>query len=60
MDFSFGGRQAPLLAETTGAQIAAGYQSTDALLLGLRTYDIFAACWPYQGSRRGRRDRHTL
>jgi dihydrofolate reductase len=24
------------------------YEGTDALLLGRRTYDIFAAYWPYQ------------
>lgn len=46
--FRFGGWQAPLLDEYTGAQIAAAYKGTDALLLGRRTYDIFAAHWPYQ------------
>ena len=46
--FPFGGWQAPLLAEFTGAQINAAYQGTDALLLGRRTYDIFAAYWPHQ------------
>lgn len=46
--FPFGGWQAPLLNETTGAQIAAAYEGTDALLLGRRTYDIFAAYWPHQ------------
>ncbi|HEY3480403.1 MAG TPA: dihydrofolate reductase family protein [Streptomyces sp.] len=46
--FPFGGWQAPLLNETTGAQIAAAYDGTDALLLGRRTYDIFAAYWPHQ------------
>jgi dihydrofolate reductase len=30
------------------AQIGAAYEGTDALLLGRRTYDIFAAYWPYQ------------
>jgi dihydrofolate reductase len=34
--------------EVTGAQIAAAYEGTDALLLGRRTYDIFAAYWPHQ------------
>lgn len=32
----------------SGAQIAAAYEGTDALLLGRRTYDIFAAYWPHQ------------
>ncbi|KIF00605.1 deaminase [Streptomyces sp. RSD-27] len=46
--FPFGGWQAPLLEEVTGAQIAAAYEGTDALLLGRRTYDIFAGYWPHQ------------
>jgi hypothetical protein len=46
--FPFGGWQAPLLDEVAGAQIGAAYQGTDALLLGRRTHDIFAAYWPYQ------------
>jgi dihydrofolate reductase len=47
--FPFGGWQAPLMDEVAGAQIAAAYADTDALLLGRRTYDIFAAFWPHQG-----------
>ncbi|GAB4079516.1 deaminase [Modestobacter muralis] len=46
--FPFGGWQAPLLEEVAGAQVAAAYQDTDALLLGRRTYDVFAAYWPHQ------------
>ncbi|WP_432519276.1 dihydrofolate reductase family protein [Kineococcus sp. SYSU DK006] len=46
--FRFGGWQAPLLDEVSGAQVAAAYEGTDALLLGRRTYDIFAAHWPHQ------------
>ncbi|MFJ8042047.1 dihydrofolate reductase family protein [Kitasatospora sp. NPDC096147] len=46
--FPFGGWQAPLLDEATGAQVTAAYADTDALLLGRRTYDIFAAYWPHQ------------
>ncbi|WP_299531364.1 dihydrofolate reductase family protein [uncultured Streptomyces sp.] len=46
--FPYGGWQAPLLDEVAGAQIAAAYEGTDALLLGRRTYDIFAAYWPRQ------------
>lgn len=44
----FGGWQAPLLDQVSGAQVAAAYEGTDALLLGRRTYDIFAAYWPHQ------------
>jgi len=46
--FPFGGWQAPLIDEVTGAQVDAVYEGTDALLLGRRTYDIFAAYWPHQ------------
>jgi len=46
--FQFGGWQAPVSDETDGAQIDAGIQATDALLLGRRTYDIFAGYWPFQ------------
>lgn len=46
--FAFGGWQAPLLDETVGAQIDEGIQAMDALLLGRRTYDIFAGFWPHQ------------
>lgn len=46
--FSFGGWQAPLMDDVSGAQVAAAYEGTDALLLGRRTYDIFSAFWPHQ------------
>ncbi|GAA0320692.1 dihydrofolate reductase family protein [Kineococcus aurantiacus] len=46
--FAFGGWQAPLLDEVAGAQVQAAYEGTDALLLGRRTYDVFAAYWPHQ------------
>jgi len=46
--FAFGGWQAPLVDDIAGAQIMEGIRSTDALLLGRRTYDIFAAYWPHQ------------
>lgn len=46
--FPFGGWQAPLLDEVAGAQVDAAYLGTDALLLGRRTYDIFAGYWPHQ------------
>jgi dihydrofolate reductase len=48
--FPFGGWQAPLMDEVTGTQIGTAYEGTDALLLGRRTYDIFAAYWPHQDS----------
>ncbi len=46
--FPFGGWQAPLMDDVAGAQVGAAYEGTDALLLGRRTYDIFAAYWPHQ------------
>jgi dihydrofolate reductase len=47
-EFPFGGWQAPLLDEVASEQVGAAYEGTDALLLGRRTYDIFAAYWPHQ------------
>jgi dihydrofolate reductase len=44
--FPFGGWQARLFDEFSGGQITAGIAQTEALLLGRRTYDIFAAYWP--------------
>jgi dihydrofolate reductase len=46
--FAFGGWQAPYTDEAIGASIMSSIQRTDALLLGRRTYDIFAAYWPFQ------------
>ena len=46
--FAFGGWQAPLSDDVVGEQVGAGMQGLDALLLGRRTYDIFAAYWPEQ------------
>ncbi|GAA5036706.1 dihydrofolate reductase family protein [Microbacterium fluvii] len=46
--FPFGGWQAPFADHSGGEQIIAGIQAMDALLLGRRTYDIFAAYWPGQ------------
>ena len=46
--FAFGGWQAPLIDEVDGSQVAAGMVTMDALLLGRRTYDIFASYWPDQ------------
>jgi dihydrofolate reductase len=46
--FPFGGWQAPLMDDVTGAQVGAAYEATDALLLGRRTYEVFAGYWPHQ------------
>jgi hypothetical protein len=46
--FPYGGWQAPLIDETVGEQVARGMEGMDALLLGRRTYDIFAGYWPHQ------------
>jgi len=46
--FAFGGWQAPLIDEVAGTQIDAAYEGADGLLLGRRTYDIFASYWPHQ------------
>lgn len=49
--FRFGGWQEPLVDEVVGGQIADGMVGLDALLLGRRTYDIFAAYWPVYDRR---------
>jgi dihydrofolate reductase len=46
--FAFGGWQAPLIDDVVGEQVSAGMEGLDALLLGRRTYDIFAEYWPRQ------------
>ncbi|WP_028050398.1 dihydrofolate reductase family protein [Cellulomonas sp. URHD0024] len=46
--FPFGGWQAPLFDDEVGRSVGAGIASMDALLLGRRTYDIFAGYWPHQ------------
>jgi dihydrofolate reductase len=53
LGFDFGGWQAPLIDEVSGQQVGAAYEGTDALLLGRRTYDIFAAYWPAQDDEFG-------
>lgn len=47
--FGFSGWQAPFAEEESGQLILADIQRLDALLLGRRTYDIFAAYWPAFG-----------
>ncbi|REJ03958.1 deaminase [Microbacterium bovistercoris] len=44
--FVFGGWQAPLPSEAVGRSVDKGFETLDALLLGRRTYDIFAGYWP--------------
>ena len=46
--FPFGGWQAPLMDDMVGQSVDAGLADFDALVLGRRTYDIFAAYWPGQ------------
>ena len=46
--FTFGGWQAPLFDEALGEMVGAGMETLDALLLGRKTYDIFAGYWPHQ------------
>jgi dihydrofolate reductase len=46
--FEFGGWQAPLIDDVVGGQVSDGMTELDALLLGRKTYDIFAAYWPHQ------------
>ncbi|MCM3780860.1 dihydrofolate reductase family protein [Microbacterium hydrocarbonoxydans] len=44
--FAFSGWQAGYPASGMGVEVAKGMAGLDALLLGRRTYDIFAAYWP--------------
>jgi dihydrofolate reductase len=46
--FAYGGWQAPLFDDVVGEQVDAGMADLDALLLGRKTYDIFAGYWPHQ------------
>lgn len=52
-DFRFGGWQAPLIDVLTGTEVWAGMQGMDALLLGRKTYDIWADYWPSQSAKDG-------
>ncbi|KHK95097.1 deaminase [Microbacterium mangrovi] len=45
--FPWGGWQAPIRDDMVGRSVDQGMQTMDALLLGRRTYDIFAAYWPH-------------
>ncbi|MFB7842843.1 dihydrofolate reductase family protein [Microbacterium sp. NPDC056052] len=44
--FRFGGWQATLPSEAVMRSVTEGMETLDALLLGRRTYDIFAGYWP--------------
>jgi dihydrofolate reductase len=44
--FAYGGWQAPLIDDEAGAVVFDQAKDMDALLLGRRTYDIFANYWP--------------
>lgn len=44
--FPYGGWQAPLTDEVDGRSIGEGIAVMDALVLGRKAYDIFAAYWP--------------
>jgi dihydrofolate reductase len=45
--FPFGGWQAPLIGEVDGRSVGEGIAEMDALVLGRKTYDIFASYWPH-------------
>ncbi|THK37216.1 dihydrofolate reductase [Ensifer sp. MPMI2T] len=47
--FKFGGWVAPYFDETMGAAVDEMFAKPFDLLLGRKTYDIFAAHWPYAG-----------
>ena len=47
--FEFGGWQAPYFDDESGEAIGEGIERMDALLLGRKTYDIFAGYWPKRG-----------
>jgi dihydrofolate reductase len=47
--FEFGGWQAAYFDDESGEAIGSGIDRMDALLLGRKTYDIFASFWPNQG-----------
>jgi len=51
--FAFGGWQAPVSDDESGASIGEEIARIDALLLGRKTYDIFASYWPHQSDEIG-------
>ncbi|MGQ4442871.1 dihydrofolate reductase family protein, partial [Streptomyces violaceoruber] len=44
--FEHGGWQKPVDDDEVGTAIAGWYEDSDAMLLGRKTYDIFASYWP--------------
>ncbi|MFF3039086.1 dihydrofolate reductase family protein [Arthrobacter citreus] len=48
--FNLGGWQAAFADAESGGAILAGINQMEALLLGRRTYDIFAGYWPLRGN----------
>ena len=48
--FKYGGWVAPYFDETLGEAVGQMFQNPFDLLLGRKTYDIFAAHWPYAGA----------
>jgi dihydrofolate reductase len=51
--FELGGWLAPFFDEAVGEQVDKLFEPPFDLLLGRRTYDIFAAFWPYNASEAG-------
>jgi dihydrofolate reductase len=49
-DFEYGGWAAPYFDETMGKAVGEMFANPFDLLLGRKTYDIFAAHWPYVGA----------
>ena len=47
-EFAYGGWQAPYLDEESGKVITDNIAGLEALLLGRKTYEVFAAYWPQQ------------
>ncbi len=48
--FRFSGWQGPVSDDVVGERVLAGIATLDALLLGRRTYDIWADYWPAHGT----------
>ena len=48
--FRYGGWQGPVSDDAVGREVMAGIQRLDALLLGRKTYDIWAPYWPRYGA----------
>jgi dihydrofolate reductase len=46
--FDRGGWQTPYFDQDVGAALFEGFAASDTLLLGRKTYDIFASFWPHQ------------